>query len=44
MAKDVNHALVNVISSEGEMMETEAHNFLQTLEHSNRYQKDVWIT
>ena len=42
MAKDVNQALIEVISKEGKMSEEKAIKYLDDLRRAGRYQKDVY--
>jgi len=42
MAKDVNQALIEVISKEGKMTEEKAIKYLDDLRRAGRYQKDVY--
>lgn len=42
MAKDVNHALRDIIAEKRGIPETEAESFIESLRNSNRYLCDVW--
>ena len=42
MAKDVNQALIEVISKEGKMTEEKSIKYLDDLRRAGRYQKDVY--
>lgn len=44
MAGDVHRALLEVLASEGGLKEDDARGYLEQLEVSSRYQKDVWVT
>ena len=44
MAGDVHLALLEVLASEGELEGKDAEGYLEQLEASSRYQKDVWVT
>lgn len=44
MAGDVHRALLQIIVTYGGRSETEAAKYMEQLEQSSRYQKDVWVT
>lgn len=43
MAPDVHKALLEIITTQGGKSQEEAEHYLETLEKTNRYQKDVWF-
>lgn len=43
MAHDVHHALSRMISEQGHMTGIDAQTYLEGLESTGRYQKDVWV-
>lgn len=44
MAGDVHTALLNLIESEGGLSSQEAEEYMENLEKTHRYQRDVWVT
>ena len=44
MAHDVHRELVKVIEGKGQRSQAEAELYLQKMEQSQRYQKDIWVT
>lgn len=44
MAGDVHTALLKVIANEGDLNSQEAEDYIEKLEETSRYQRDVWVT
>jgi sulfite reductase (NADPH) flavoprotein alpha-component len=44
MAGDVHAALLKVIANEGYLSSQEAEVYINKLEETSRYQRDVWVT
>lgn len=44
MAGDVHEALLQLIGSEGGLSVKQAEEFMERLERTSRYQRDVWVT
>ena len=44
MAGDVHEALLGVMEGEGELNREQAEQYMENLEKSARYQRDVWVT
>lgn len=44
MAGDVHDALLKLLASEGGLSSHEAEEFMEKLEKTSRYQRDVWVT
>ena len=44
MAGDVHEALLQVLESKGKLSRSEAEQYMEKLENTSRYQRDVWVT
>ena len=44
MAGDVHQAVLGILAGEGGLPEDEAEQYMQRLEKTARYQRDVWVT